>query len=204
MSDRKKVKISILICIVLCLLTACTKTHEQIIIVESETLEVVLQTETIQDKSLKENSSVAVIFVEVCGMVRNPGVYQLEMGARIFQAIEAAGGYLEGAAVGYVNQAAEVEDGQQVRVPAKDEVEVWNLQANLVSSAIEEEKEQLININTADESQLMTLPGIGQAKAKSIIEYRNTNGKFNSIEELKNIEGIKDGVYNKLKDKISV
>jgi len=195
MSNIKK--ISMLMGMMLCLLMACTRASEQIIIVEKETLEEAIEESTL----LEESRNKAVIFVEVCGMVMNPGVYRLEFGARVFQAIEAAGGYLEEAAAGYVNQAAILADGQQVRVPSKEEVEVFMLPEETVAG---EEKVQLVNINTADESQLMTLPGIGQVKAGWIVEYRNTNGNFNSIEELKNIEGIKDGVYNKLKDRISI
>lgn len=153
------------------------------------------------------------IVVDVCGAVRNPGVYELEMGARIFQAVEAAGGYLPEAAQTYLNRARSLEDGQQIYVPTEDELvsESFEIQERAPEAAGEEEKTQTaeqpederVDLNTADVEQLTTLSGIGTSKAEAIIAYREAHGGFASIEELMNVEGIKEGTFSKIKDKIS-
>lgn len=160
------------------------------------------------------------IFVDVCGAVVNPGVYELEDGARIFQAVDAAGGYLPEAAMNYLNRARSLGDGQQIYVPTETEVEE-NLEFALakVPEALSEGKntgeleqnessggqneDSRINLNTADAGQLSTLSGIGQSKAEAIVAYREEHGGFTSIEELMNVEGIKEGTFSKIKDKIS-
>lgn len=141
--------------------------------------------------------------VYVCGAVNQPGVYELTEGARVVDALNAAGGCRSDAALEYWNQAEYVEDGQKLYVPTVKEAE------QLKTETVKEQEETKdasgrININQADLTELMTLPGIGEAKAQAIIEYRTEHGRFNSIEELKNISGIKDGVYNKVKDSITV
>ena len=165
------------------------------------------------------------IFVDVCGAVANPGVYELEEGSRIFQAVDAAGGYLPEAAQNYLNRARSLMDGQQIYVPTEEEV-AENLEAlaakvpeALQSGASEDigreensegsladsgGSDSGINLNTADASQLCTLSGIGQSKAEAIIAYREEHGGFASIEEIMNVEGIKEGTFSKIKDKISV
>ena len=160
------------------------------------------------------------IFVDVCGAVVRPGVYELEEGARIFQAVDAAGGYLPEAAMNYLNRARSLGDGQQIYVPTETEVEE-NLEFALakVPEALTEgentgdlEKNESsggqnedfrINLNTADAGQLSTLSGIGQSKAEAIVAYREEHGGFTSIEEIMNVEGIKEGTFSKIKDKIS-
>ena len=144
-----------------------------------------------------EENSTAHIVVYVTGAVNNPGVYELRSGDRIYQAIDMAGGMTEDAAEGAINLAELIEDGQQITVYTEDE---------MVSASIAEEESSsgLVNINSATSEELCTLPGIGEAKASSIISYREENGKFGSIEDIKNISGIKDGVYSKIKDYICV
>lgn len=165
------------------------------------------------------------ILVDVCGAVANPGVYELEEGSRIFQAVDAAGGYLPEAAQNYLNRARSLMDGQQIYVPTEEEV-AENLEAlaakvpeALQSGASEDTGREgnsegslaegvgsnsCINLNTADAAQLCTLSGIGQSKAEAIIAYREEHGGFASIEEIMNVEGIKEGTFSKIKDKISV
>ena len=165
------------------------------------------------------------IFVDVCGAVANPGVYELDEGSRIFQAVDAAGGYLPEAAQNYLNRARSLTDGQQIYVPTEEEI-AENLEAlaskvpeALQSGASEDtgregnSEDSLaegvgsnsgINLNTADAAQLCTLSGIGQSKAEAIIAYREEHGGFASIEEIMNVEGIKEGTFSKIKDKISV
>jgi competence protein ComEA len=115
----------------------------------------------------------------------------------MYQIVELAGGVLETAADNYLNLAQSVTDGQKIDVPTQEESEKLEVMQ-------EESASQYININTANEETLTTLPGIGASKAKSIISYRESKGGFTSIEELMEIEGIKEGVYNKVKDMITV
>lgn len=179
------------------------------------------------------------IFVDVCGAVVNPGVYELDEGARIFQAVDAAGGYLPEAAINYLNRARSIGDGQQIYVPTEKEVaenlelamakvpEALNDGDNSGNSGLEEIQgssvenpsgtvgrdtgsfgdgvgdDTRINLNTADAGQLSTLSGIGQSKAEAIVAYREEHGDFASIEEIMNVEGIKEGTFSKIKDKIS-
>lgn len=141
------------------------------------------------------------IYVYVCGQVRNPGVYKLESGERITHALMAAGGMTDAAASDYLNQAEVLEDGQKIYVPTQEEAE------KLVQSEISEGTESSdgkININTADKSQLMQLSGIGESRAEAIIAYREANSGFKNIEEIKNIEGIKEGIFNRIKEQIKV
>jgi len=142
----------------------------------------------------------AQIYVHVCGEVKVPGVYELPADSRIYDGIEAAGGMTEEAALAYLNQAEKLKDGQQIYVPSVQEM------AGSTENMQERQKadDGRIDLNTAVKEDLMTLSGIGEVKAEAIIRYREENGGFTSIEELKNIEGIKDGVFNKVKDQIKV
>lgn len=138
------------------------------------------------------------IFVHVCGAVKKPGVYELQSNARICDAIKAAGGLKKKAADTEVNQAQALTDGEQVCIPYKiDDEESTVADGSGTSSGMEGNK---ISINQATAEELMTLPGIGESKAQSIIQYREEHGGFQKIEDIKNIQGIKDGVFNKIVD----
>lgn len=143
----------------------------------------------------------------VCGAVKNPGVYDFSDGARLEEVIALAGGFTEDAATDYLNLAETVSDSEKVYVPTEKEVEtqfVTNVETSAGMKQAREDAKDKVNINTADIEKLTTLPGIGEAKANSILAYREEHGGFQSIEELKDIDGIKDGVYNKVKDLIVV
>lgn len=142
-----------------------------------------------------------VIYVDVCGQVNTPGVYELSNDSRVYEAIEKAGGVTEKAALSSLNQAEKLSDGQQIYVPSKEEVEKG---VQDKASTPGEEQNGKINLNTATKEELMTLSGIGETKAEAIIRYRNEQGDFQSIEDIKKIEGIKDGIFNKVKDQIAV
>ena len=149
-----------------------------------------------------ENESVCVY---VCGAVVNEGVYYLDASARKEEALFAAGGYAEGAASGYINLAEKVKDGERIYFPFENEI----TESDMISDNISSDKEinsesSKVNINTAGKEELMTLPGIGESKAQLIIDYRNENNGFDSIEELMNIDGIKEGIFNKIKDYVTV
>lgn len=158
--------------------------------------------------------STADIYVDVSGAVKQPGVYRLEAGSRVFEALEMAGGLTEEADSQCLNQAAVVADGQQIRVYTKDETEKMTAAGQepypaagdvfADGTAPEGVKSQKVNINLAGKEELMTLNGIGESKAEQIIAYRTEHNGFGSIEELMEIEGIKEKTFNKLKDKITV
>ena len=135
------------------------------------------------------------IYVYVTGAVANPGVYAMQEGDRIFDAVEAAGGFTEDALEDDVNLAQILEDEQQIHISTAEEAE---------EQAAADEAAGLVNINTATLEELCTLTGIGESKAQSIISYREENGDFTSIEEIMNISGIKEGIYEKIKDQITV
>ena len=171
------------------------------------------------EKQLPEISDTPqTIYVDICGAVTSPGVYELPYGSRVFQAIEQAGGYLPEAAESYLNRAKGLSDGQQVYVPTQAEVDSQRIAATQDGSEVTAENstetasgqktasstEQKIDLNTADVSQLTTLTGVGESKALAIIAYREENGPFTSAEDIMNVPGIKEGTYEKIKDKIAI
>ena len=159
--------------------------------------------------------------VYVCGAVRCPDVYTLPKDSRMIDAVNAAGGAADDAGVGFLNLASHISDGQKIYIPTEDEVEkavesgelygtVVNITANGVADGMNHSGNDgsidngMVNINTADRTTLMTLPGIGQSKADKIIAYREANGGFSCIEDIMLVGGIKEGLFNKVKDKICV
>ncbi len=148
------------------------------------------------EADVEEEATVSV-WVYVCGEVAMPGVYELPEGSRITDAIEAAGGMLETAAGTYLNLAETVKDGQKIEVPSEEAAEALTQAAAALASGI-------VNLNQATKEELMTLPGIGESKAKDIISYREEHGGFQKPEDLMNISGIKEAVYNKIKDQITI
>ena len=184
--------------------------------------------ETAAAKQQPETSEIPeTIYVDICGAVTSPGVYELPSGSRVFQAIEKAGGYLPEAAASYLNRAKGLSDGQQIYVPTQEEVDSQTIPLtqdetaqdgvvqegtaqtgtaadNTADGTETTQAGQRINLNTADVSQLSTLTGVGESKALAIIAYREENGPFTSIEDIMNVPGIKEGTYEKIKDKIAI
>ena len=176
------------------------------------------RSEAVSDKEMQQ----AMIYVDVCGAVANPGVFQLAAGSRVFQAIEAAGGYLPEAALTCVNRAGVLTDGQQLYILTQEEMERQGLDPAEMSGAsdgqmngsagtgqntgmtAQVQQDNRININIADEAQLTTLTGIGATRAQAIIAYREENGPFAAIEDIMNVQGIKEGTFAKIKDEIVV
>ena len=156
------------------------------------------------------------IYVDVCGAVKNPGVYEMEGDSRIFQAIDAAGGLLPEAAAEYVNRADFLSDGQQIYIPTREETETdasfrspleqtgnGGASGSKTADASGGSTNEKINLNTADEAALTTLTGIGASKAQAILAYREEHGGFSAIEEILNVPGIKEGTFAKIKDRIT-
>lgn len=189
-------------------------------------------------------------YVHICGAVKNPGVYEMEPGSRIYQAVDLAGGFTHDAASEYLNMAQETADGMKITVPSK--AEVWadsdygagssgpdregsegpeqkktgvsenpggvsrqnsaSAETEWIQMSPGKNGESLsrqgtqpkINLNTATREELMTLKGIGEAKAADIIRYREEQGPFQAIEEVMNISGIKEAAFQKIKDDITV
>lgn len=137
----------------------------------------------------------STLFVHICGEVEKPGVYELPEGSRVYEAVEEAGGFTEDAAADYVNLAQILEDGWKIEIPSKEgQTEVF---AGIADDG-------RVDINTAAKEELLTLPGIGESRAESIIAYREKSGGFSRIEDIMKVEGIKEGMFAKMKDKICV
>ena len=166
----------------------------------------------------KKSNGQSQVVVYICGAVKHPGVYKFTAGSRINDAINAASGFKKGAARTAINQARVLEDGEQITIPTLKQVKRKQLSKTTdgdnfqdkttdnenTDSSEKESQNTLININTASAGELTSLSGIGQSRADAIIEYRQSNGKFQSIEDIMKIPGIKQGIFNKIKNKISV
>ena len=166
----------------------------------------------------KKSDGQSQVVVYICGAVKHPGVYKFTAGSRINDAINAASGFKKGAARTAINQARVLEDGEQITIPTLKQVKRKQLSKTTdgdnfqdkttdnenTDSSERESQNTLININTASAGELTSLSGIGQSRADAIIEYRQSNGKFQSIEDIMKIPGIKQGIFNKIKNKISV
>ena len=144
-------------------------------------------------------------YVHLCGAVENPGIYVLPAGSRIYEAVLLAGGLTKDACEESVNQAEVLSDGQLIKILTKEEaLAVAEGGTSQVQDAAETVSDGRINLNTATVSELTTLPGIGESKAEAIIAYREEQGGFSSIEEIMNIAGIKDGIFQRIKEKIKI
>lgn len=153
----------------------------------------------------KEQGEAVAVFVYICGAVEAPGVYKLDSDSRVYEAIEQAGGVTGTAAGEALNQARLIVDGERIYVPTTEELEKGIVDGSMPEvTGTDNNTEGKININTALKEELKLLPGIGDAKAGSIVSYRDENGAFQSIEELMMVEGIKEGVFNKIKDNITI
>lgn len=206
-------------------ITSCGKKKEVFVpatqeeITESETQSEFVDAQMVSEQIAEADADTPSheVYVYICGAVKSPGVYILEGEPRIFDAVEAAGGFTLDAATDYWNMAGMLVDGDMIYVPTLEEAQDRNWDATqAIPSAKEESLEKgiapaeketqdgKVNINTADLNQLMTLSGVGNAKAQSIIDYRVQNGPFMCIEDIMNIPGIKNGLFEKIKNDITV
>lgn len=151
-----------------------------------------------------EKKEVNMIKVHIAGAVKNPGIISTEEGSRLADAIEKAGGFTEDADTSNLNFAYVIQDGEKIYIYNEDESKEIEEKGIVIEDSKVETKEKKININTATKEELETIPGIGPALAERIIEYRNKNGKFKSIEDLKNVSGIGDKKFENIKEKIRV
>ena len=153
--------------------------------------------------------------VYVCGAVLKEGVYELVSGSRIVDAVEAAGGFSEDADTTYVNLAARLTDGTKLLIPTLEQtadrvvasgIDSFSGDTTLQTASVSEGSggNGLVNINTADKEELKSLNGIGDSTAEKIIRYRQDNGGFRTIEDIMKISGIKEKLFSKIKDNITV
>lgn len=172
-----------------------------------ETIQPTEQTETIDPA---EEAVLQQVLVDVKGAVLHPGVYSLDEEQRIIDAVQLAGGYLSDADTQLINHAQKVQDEMVIYIPMKgeklDEVTLGFASMPTAGSSTDggSAKDGKVNLNKADEASLTTLSGIGPSKAQSIISYREENGGFQTIEDLKKVTGIGDKTYERLKDSITV
>ena len=173
----------------------------------------------LSDASSEETKT---LVVHICGAVSAPGVYELPAGSRIIDAVEAGGGFLPEADEACCNLAEEIVDGCQIYIMTKTEScadgqtekkagiqtspdsNMQTTDRNVRSNSATALENGLVNLNTADVAALMTLPGIGESRAKAIISYREQHGAFAQIEDIMKISGIKQAAFSKIKDKITV
>ena len=161
------------------------------------------EAEDAQIPSVEESADKKPDYVYVCGHVNRAGVYAVSENTRMFEVINLAGGVKEDADISGINQAEKVSDGQQIYVPSKEETKQAKDFEGPVAVPVQND-DGLVNINTADAAALQTLTGIGASRAQAIIDFRNENGAFESIDDIKKVAGIKDGMFSKIKDQIKV
>lgn len=215
--NRKKAGTLLLILVILIVslcLASCSKGKEDLVDLSAEestakiSAESTQVTETADPVKTAAEAEDSSICIYICGAVNNPGVYELSGGARVFEAVEAAGGMTSDAAKGAVNQAALLNDGDMITIPTAEETENAATQGGITpaGSVTAQSDSSLgkININTAGSEELQKIPGVGPSKAQSIIDYREEHGAFTSPEDLMKITGIKEKTYEKMKDSICV
>lgn len=227
--------VGILLCGVLCL-SGCTRRDEveTALILEEEMQTKEMQTEETQANETQANETQGTedceqtikkevetpialskpeegIYVYICGAVNNPGVYELPFGSRVFEGIEAAGGYRIDADEEYMNQADILSDGDKMRVPTREESEgqiaspgIENANTGTGTGNAGSGQNGKININTASKDELMSLTGIGSARAEAILQYRQEHGTFQTIEDIMQVSGIKESSFEKIKEEICV
>lgn len=145
-----------------------------------------------------------MIYVDIKGAVKVPGIYQLKNQQRIWDALALAGGVSEEADTVQVNYAQKVKDQMIIYVPKKGESVAQSLETLQESAPAQQNQEEKINLNTATEAELQTISGIGAKKAQEIIRFRDEQGPFKTVEELKNVPGIGEKTVDRLKDMLTV
>lgn len=222
---KNKLLVGILLLLVIVLFVYFSYfSNESEALVEDEIVE--LEKEEISNSNVAKNTKVKV---DIKGAINKPGVYEVESGKRVIDVIKQAGNLKKNANTNYINLSAKVEDEMVIWIYTNSEIEKLKLEQSSVKYMISEcncpvvdnttclnseneDKDKnmsnstntIVNINTATLEELMTLDGVGESKAKSIIEYREKNGKFNSIEEIMNVSGIGESAFNKIKEFISI
>lgn len=184
------------------------KEDKELLIETLSTTEVTVDTKKEQENNESKSTK---IYVDISGAVKQPGVYQLPEGSRLFDLLKQAGGLTEDAAIQTVNQAMIIQDQQKIIILTQDQAQSLDTE-NIPNNGHLEEKSaekspkdaEKLNINQADLTQLQQLSGIGEKKAQAIIDYRNENGSFKTIEDLAKVTGIGEKTVEKLRDSITI
>ncbi|WP_042478151.1 helix-hairpin-helix domain-containing protein [Bacillus ndiopicus] len=163
-----------------------------------EIIPATVQPEQAIENNIEEAITISAVIVDVKGQVKFPGVYELTEEHRIIDAIQLAGGYTDQADTKLINHAQRLQDEMVIYVPFQGE----EVEESVSFTASQNKTSTKVNINTADEAELMTIPGIGPAKAQAIISHRNEAGKFQSIEDIKKVSGIGEKSFERIKDLI--
>lgn len=185
---------------------------EEEIITNSQDFIATNHTNDIEENQVEEQNSNAKqeekIIIHITGEIKKSGILELPIGSRIADAITAAGGATDNADLDQLNLAYELQDGQKIYIPSKEDKEIAYITSESGDNVIVGENNkgvnQKVNINQAGQEELQELPGIGPTLAMQIIEYRNTNGKFSKIEDLQNVKGIGDAKFNNIKEYVTV
>ncbi|MCR5102067.1 MAG: ComEA family DNA-binding protein [Butyrivibrio sp.] len=230
-SNKNVIKAAAMLGVVL-LLGGCSKKSEQVVFTDiSSSEELTSDNSAVSEGSTTANlteensdsSNVAEtveetrpqnVIVHVCGAVKLSGVYELPQDSRVIDAVNAAGGFSQDADMSFINQASIITDGMKIQIPTIEETSIDESAPKELSESLflttdeasspNEEKSKLVNINTADADELCSIPGIGNSRAESIIQYRQEHGNFSKIEDIMQVSGIKDKFFEKIKEHITV
>ena len=201
MNKEKKIKLAITIAIGIIVIIGIIKIVD--IYYEKNNTEKISMSNFIENETEDEKGNTK-IKVYITGEVKNQGVIELEEGDRIADAIEKAGGQTEQASLKNVNLAYQLEDGQKIYIPNVNDNETEIIDDGASGVVDDTTNQTVVNINKADETELQSLNGIGESLATSIVQYRKENGKFETIEDLKNVPGIGESKFSNIKEKIKV
>lgn len=208
LSSKKVILLIVIVNVVLILIIVYILCFKESVFVGNEDGTQFLENDiVIENTSINVETEIVKIKIHIAGEVKNSGIYELEEGARISDSIEKAGGITTDADLSKVNLAYQLSDGQKIIIPSiKNDYEGNYIIESSGENILQEEnkKDSKININTASVSELITLPGVGSATAEKIINYRNENGSFKSIEDIKNVSGIGESKYNQLSGYIKI
>lgn len=215
--NKKKIIISIILIVLIIIFfmiyMITSNTNDEISLESLTVGENTAENNTVEMLETEAEGETEKIVIHIIGEVNKEGIVYLEAGSRIVDAIKEAGGATKEADLSQINLAYELQDGQKIYIPNKNEKiseYITRSSGNNViieennSSVQTEGKENKVNINTANVNELDSLPGIGPSLAQRIIEYREENGNFKSIEELQNIKGIGESKYSDIKDKVTI
>ncbi len=203
------------LCILLC---GCGASDTGAYLLATQETESQVPTESealVPDTEVVSEGKEAPLLVYVCGEVKTPGVYELPAGARVCDAVDAAGGFTKKASKDYWNLAEPLTDGQMISFPTKEEavmrekyntdgIDTGEKDSAVGMSADEADSGGKININTAGIDLLTKLSGIGQTRAEAIVAYRDAHGAFSRVEDIMKVSGIKNALFEKMRDDITV
>ena len=194
----------VLLCI--CLLLGGCREREEVSFLPLEEETVPAQTETVPPRTADEEQiEEAVCVVHICGAVSNPGVYELPAGSRIMDAVTAGGGFLPEADPDACNLAQVLEDGSRIYILSREESARLEIGVEAVQTGqTDAQADGRVDLNAADAAALMTLPGIGESRAAAILAWRRENGRFERIEDIMKVSGIKQAAFEKIRERITV